>query len=213
MRTPIVGLVAALIAAIALIAVPGPAGSTPHDPLSTLDPAAFRRLAMPRVPASAATAPPTLDPALAAAVPFAGDREVVEPWPTPSVPSRRARVDQPAAPLRTIVKPTPRPRIETAGGGGGWRWDPEISWYGPGFYGNRTACGLAYTKTIQGVAHRTLPCGTKVSFRNPKNGRTITVPVIDRGPYVAGRQWDLSGATCTYLDHCYTGPIQWRFPG
>ena len=50
----------------------------------------------------------------------------------------------------------------------------------------------------------TLPCGTRVTFRNPKNGRTITVKVIDRGPYVAGRLWDLSYATCSYLDNCYT---------
>jgi rare lipoprotein A len=63
------------------------------------------------------------------------------------------------------------------------------------------------------VAHRSLPCGTKVTFRNPSNGRTVTVPVIDRGPYVSGRQWDLSGGLCVYLDHCYTGPIQYRIGG
>jgi rare lipoprotein A len=87
-----------------------------------------------------------------------------------------------------------------------------VSFYGPGFYGRRTACGHAYTTSIMGVAHRTLPCGTMVRFRNPANGRTITVPVIDRGPYVAGRQWDLSGGACRALGHCYTGPIYWRFP-
>jgi hypothetical protein len=67
------------------------------------------------------------------------------------------------------------------------------SWYGPGFYGNRTACGQIYTPQIIGVAHRTLPCGTLVviEFR----GRSMTVPVIDRGPYVAGRTLDLSNAT------------------
>ena len=64
-----------------------------------------------------------------------------------------------------------------------------------------------------GVAHRTLPCGTLVTFRNPTNGRQVTVPVIDRGPYVAGRTWDMSRALCDYLDHCYTGSIQWRFGG
>jgi rare lipoprotein A (peptidoglycan hydrolase) len=49
-----------------------------------------------------------------------------------------------------------------------------------------------------------------VTFRNPANGATITVPVIDRGPFIPGRHWDLSAATCAALDHCYTGPIQWR---
>lgn len=94
-----------------------------------------------------------------------------------------------------------------------WHHDPEVSWYGPGFYGHRTACGLAYTKEILGVAHRSLPCGTLVTFRNPANGRTATVPVIDRGPYVAGRQWDLSGGLCVKLDHCYTGSMDWHFGG
>jgi rare lipoprotein A (peptidoglycan hydrolase) len=91
-----------------------------------------------------------------------------------------------------------------------WQRDREVSWYGPGFYGNRTACGHALTTTLRGVAHRTLPCGTIVSFRNPDNGRVITVPVVDRGPYVAGRTWDLTGGACVALDACRTGPLEWR---
>jgi rare lipoprotein A (peptidoglycan hydrolase) len=67
------------------------------------------------------------------------------------------------------------------------------SWYGPGFYGNRTACGQRYTPEIVGVAHRSLRCGTLVVLEY--RGRTLTVPVIDRGPYVAGRTLDLSNAT------------------
>jgi len=43
--------------------------------------------------------------------------------------------------------------------------------------------------------------------------RRPTVPVIDRGPYVSGRQWDLSRGLCDYLDHCYTGAIEWRWGG
>ena len=77
------------------------------------------------------------------------------------------------------------------------------SWYGPGFYGNRTACGQTYSEDIVGIAHRTLACGTRVSITSP-NGITITVPVIDRGPFVAGRSVDLSSAlksalSCTDL--------------
>ena len=67
------------------------------------------------------------------------------------------------------------------------------SWYGPGFYGNRTACGQTYTPEIIGVAHRTLPCGTLVVIEY--RGRVMTVPVIDRGPYIVGRTLDLSAAT------------------
>ena len=91
---------------------------------------------------------------------------------------------------------------------GGWHQDHEISWYGPGFYGNGTACGQTLTTTLMGVAHRTLPCGTLVTFRY--KGTTVTVPVVDRGPYVAGRTWDLTKGACTALGHCFTGPIEWR---
>lgn len=106
---------------------------------------------------------------------------------------------QKAAPRGVVIVPT-------------WRYDSNVSWYGPGFYGKRTACGLAYTEEIVGVAHRTLPCGTKVTFKNPANGKVITTRVIDRGPYVAGRQWDLSGGLCKALNHCYTGALYWKFP-
>lgn len=68
------------------------------------------------------------------------------------------------------------------------------SWYGPGFYGRRTACGQTYTPEIMGVAHRVLRCGTLITITSPK-GVTLTVPVIDRGPYIAGRALDLSNAT------------------
>ena len=68
------------------------------------------------------------------------------------------------------------------------------SWYGPGFYGRRTACGQTYTAEIVGVAHRVLRCGTLVQITSP-TGITLSVPVIDRGPYITGRTLDLSNAT------------------
>ncbi|OLD51810.1 MAG: hypothetical protein AUI58_05810 [Chloroflexi bacterium 13_1_40CM_2_70_6] len=67
------------------------------------------------------------------------------------------------------------------------------SYFGPGLYGNRTACGQTLTTTLQGVAHRTLPCGSAV--RLSYAGRSVTVPVVDRGPNVAGREFDLTYAT------------------
>jgi rare lipoprotein A len=66
------------------------------------------------------------------------------------------------------------------------------SWYGPGLWGNGVACGGTLMPSTLGVANKTLPCGTKVSLRY--HGREITVPVIDRGPYVAGREYDLTYA-------------------
>ncbi len=65
--------------------------------------------------------------------------------------------------------------------------------YGPGFYGHRTACGRRLTRTMIGVASRTLRCGTSVAILY--QGRTMIVPVIDRGPYANGADWDLTMAT------------------
>ncbi len=71
------------------------------------------------------------------------------------------------------------------------------SWYGPGFYGNTTACGQTFTSQLMGVAHRSLPCGYRVTIRY--NGRGTTVPVVDRGPYISGRDYDLTEALRNYL--------------
>ena len=68
----------------------------------------------------------------------------------------------------------------------------HASYYGPGLYGNGVACGGTLMPGTMGVAHKTLPCGTKVKLRY--RGRSVTVPVIDRGPYVPGRDYDLTEA-------------------
>ncbi len=79
------------------------------------------------------------------------------------------------------------------------------TWYGPGFYGNRTACGQRLTTATLGVAHKTLPCGTKVALR--ANGTSIVVPVIDRGPYAEGVTYDLTSATAQHLGVTHTAQI------
>ena len=71
------------------------------------------------------------------------------------------------------------------------------SWYGPGFYGRQTGCGGRLGYSQLGVAHKTLPCGTKVTLRH--RGRRVRVPVIDRGPYVGAREYDLTAATARRL--------------
>jgi hypothetical protein len=64
------------------------------------------------------------------------------------------------------------------------------SWYGGG---GSLACGGYLTSATMGVANKTLPCGTMVTLRY--GGRTVRVPVVDRGPFVAGREFDLTEAT------------------
>jgi rare lipoprotein A len=72
------------------------------------------------------------------------------------------------------------------------------TWFGPGFYGQKTACGQTMSPVIVGVASRTLPCGTLVLV-NYKNHR-LTVPVIDRGPYAHnGATWDLTWGAASAL--------------
>ena len=106
-----------------------------------------------------------------------------EPTPEPTV------VPTPPPPVKTAAPVVALPSLEAPATGG----IVLASWYGPGFYGNRTACGQTYSPAILGVAHRTLPCGTLVTLTY--GGRSVTVPVIDRGPFVSGRTLDLSYAT------------------
>lgn len=68
----------------------------------------------------------------------------------------------------------------------------RATWYGPGFFGKRTACGQVLRRALLGVAHRTLPCGTPVEVFY--GGRSVTVPVVDRGPFANGARYDLTFA-------------------
>jgi rare lipoprotein A len=76
------------------------------------------------------------------------------------------------------------------------------SWYGGG---GGLACGGALTSSTLGVANKTLPCGTLVTLRYA--GHTVRVPVVDRGPYVAGREFDLTEATKQALGFGDTGQV------
>jgi peptidoglycan lytic transglycosylase len=79
------------------------------------------------------------------------------------------------------------------------------SYYGPGLYGGALACGGTLQPSTLGVAHKWLPCGTRVRLRY--RGRSVTVPVVDRGPYVGGRDFDLTEATKERLRFPDTGVV------
>jgi hypothetical protein len=79
------------------------------------------------------------------------------------------------------------------------------SWYGPGLYGNTLGCGGTLTPGTLGVASKTLPCGTRVTFRY--RGRKVRVRVVDRGPYVGGREYDLTAATKAALGFGSLGTV------
>jgi hypothetical protein len=82
----------------------------------------------------------------------------------------------------------------------------RATWYGPGLYGNRTACGKRLRPATLGVAHKSLPCGTRVTFY--RGGRFITVPVIDRGPFRHGVAWDLTAAAARKLGMASTSRLR-----
>jgi hypothetical protein len=108
---------------------------------------------------------------------------------TPTLPVARAATSSSA--------PRAVPRPAGHGHGHGHRQPyrlVEVSWYGGG---GSLACGGWLTSSTLGVASRTLPCGTRVTLRY--HGRTVRVRVIDRGPYVAGREYDLTEATARAL--------------
>ncbi|MDQ6805002.1 MAG: septal ring lytic transglycosylase RlpA family protein, partial [Actinomycetota bacterium] len=79
------------------------------------------------------------------------------------------------------------------------------TYYGTGFFGKRTACGTILRASTLGVASRTLKCGTPVQIYY--RGRSIVVPVIDRGPYANHASWDLTQATAQALGMLGTATV------
>jgi hypothetical protein len=117
-----------------------------------------------------------------------------------------------ASPIAAAPEPAPEATPETAVGSelafGGFRF-AGASWYGPGLWGRQTACGQTLRPTTVGVANKTLPCGTvvKFSFR----GHAVLAPVIDRGPYVKGRAFDLTAAAAEALEFSSVGAATVRY--
>jgi rare lipoprotein A len=80
---------------------------------------------------------------------------------------------------------------------------------GPAAFGRRTACGgVIHPETI-GVSHPTLPCGARVFITY--KGQTVLTQVVDRGPYVPGRQFDLTDALARRLGLRGVQEIHWAY--
>ena len=161
----------------------------------------------PAAPTPAATTAPS--PATSAA-PSAGAAAAPTASATPA-PSATPSGTPGAVPSAT---PTPTPRPTPRYSYGPWHLERKITFYGPGLYGRRTACGLALTTKLVGVATYLYPCGTKIQFTY--RGRTIIAPVVDRGPSRRGPfRFDLTGRACVNLvgskGACWTiHGVSWR---
>jgi rare lipoprotein A len=158
-----------------------------------------------------------------------------EAQPAPSTPSGHPKLTGPASVTRAPAKGAPSAaqirsalvslqavkrryqleNVDTSGAvvdaadlpPGNW-YTSIASFYGAPLFGNGVACGGILHPWTLGVANKTLPCGTKVLFQY--GSRAIEVQVIDRGPYIAGREWDLTAATAVALHFPGLGPIRWR---
>jgi peptidoglycan lytic transglycosylase len=112
-----------------------------------------------------------------------------------------ALADAGGAAAPAAAAPTP-PRAHTGA---------VATWFGPGFYGKQTACGQTLTPGVVGVANRTLPCGTLVQITYKSH--TLTVPVLDRGPYAHQASWDLTAGAAGALGITETVRIGTRVVG
>lgn len=81
----------------------------------------------------------------------------------------------------------------------------KASWYGPGFHGRLTANGETYDQEAMTAAHKSLPFNTLLKVTNPKNEKSIVIRINDRGPYIHGRDLDLSKAAARELGMLYGG--------
>jgi len=90
----------------------------------------------------------------------------------------------------------------------GLAYTAVASWYGPGFHGRRTASGEVFDQEGMTAAHRTFPFGTRLRVTNPKTARSVCVVINDRGPFVAGREIDLSKGAAFAIGALSTCPVQ-----
>jgi len=133
------------------------------------------------------------------------DRDAVAKNGRFRVSTKIAAMGDRAARLRIVSNSRGKGDIERVERIHGFR-STHASYYGPGLYGGALACGGRLSPGTIGVAHKTLPCGTKLTFR--LGSRQVSARVVDRGPYIAGREFDLTAATKYRLGFGSTGTVQ-----
>jgi hypothetical protein len=106
---------------------------------------------------------------------------------------------------------------------GGWRHDRAksprsvgdfvalVGSAGPTAFGRHTSCGGVINSSTLGIAHPTLPCGARIYLTF--HGLRVLTAVIDRGPYEAGRQFDVTEALATRLGLQGVQPMHWSYAG
>lgn len=142
-------------------------------------------------------------------------RPTPEPTPRPTLRPTPAPTARPAAIRPIIRRPAPTHQPTTSSPqSGNWHAAFASSYgIGDGFLGGHLACGGRLDTMTPVVANKTLPCGTRLTicFTRPGWGTNCTAAVVmDRGPYVAGRSFDLGPAVAHRVHFSGLGWIKWR---
>jgi len=146
----------------------------------------------------------------------AGRRPVANRQPAPAPPAPTPEATAESAKRDTSVPPTPatasaRPsRSKTPPAPVGYTEEGHASWYGNPFHGRRASNGEIYDMYKLTAAHRTLPFETMVRVTNLSNGKSTTVRIIDRGPFVNDRILDLSMAAAREIESIGPGVVPVR---
>lgn len=120
-----------------------------------------------------------------------------------AAPALFAQAAPPAVPPAASAVPSAVSSAEV-----GTRQAGKIAWYGQKFAGRRTASGETFDPEAMTMAHKTLPFGTKVRVTNPKNQKSVTLRVNDRGPTQPDRIGDVSLAAARKLGMVRSGVIE-----
>ncbi|MGC5051337.1 septal ring lytic transglycosylase RlpA family protein [Micromonospora sp. DT48] len=194
------GLTASAVVAVALAvggtvgAVRLTAGSEPVRP-AAID------LAPTTETSAAPSGSPSASPSASASV-TASPSPTVRPTPsrTTQAPSRSKPRTASPTPKPTAKKTTARPVVDTGSCGASFYWQ-----------GQMTANGETFNPEAMTAAHKTLPFDTKVRVINPANGKSVTVRINDRGPFIEGRCLDLARAAFAEIASLDLGHIEVRY--
>ncbi|WFE45606.1 septal ring lytic transglycosylase RlpA family protein [Verrucosispora sp. WMMD1129] len=145
------------------------------------------------------TGSPTASPTASAS---ASPSPTVSPTPSRTVqaPSRSKQRTASPKPKPTAKKTTARPVVDTGSCGASFYWQ-----------GQMTANGETFDPEGMTAAHKTLPFDTKVRVTNPANGKSVTVRINDRGPFIEGRCLDLARAAFAEIASLDLGHIEVRY--
>ncbi|WP_433530774.1 septal ring lytic transglycosylase RlpA family protein [Micromonospora sp. CA-263727] len=192
------GLAASAVVAVTLAvggtvgAVRLTAGSEPARPVA-ID------LSPSLVPADPATGSPSASPSASAS---AAPSPTATPTPsrTAQAPSRSKSRTASPSPTPSAKKTTARPVVETGSCGASFYWE-----------GQMTANGETFNPEELTAAHKTLPFDSRVRVTNPANGKSVTVRINDRGPFIEGRCLDLSRAAFAQIASLDLGHVEVRY--